>query len=350
MQARRAIGVSLMVCLALSVLAHLGVIGGGLIRLGATPPLREPPVPEPIIGDTITPGEAARIRQGVRTAKLDEAQAKDVVKPDEAKKETPKPKPVAAIAPPPPEPPPPPKEEPKPPEPVKVAEPPPKPAEASDKQALEEKLAEVAEQQALEDKRRAEAAAAQAKVDAAAKAKALAEIRAKAVAKAKADAKEKADKLAKENSKADREKLAALLDKSPNPKEAPAAAPQPTAPTKAKGPVKGAADGRDAANAANEASLLLGMIVGKVKTCWNIQAGGEGASQLVPVIRFELNRDGSVRGAPRVMNPQASPQFQAAADAAMRAVIGCQNYALPVDKYDKWKLVTLEFDPSEMFR
>jgi colicin import membrane protein len=95
--------------------------------------------------------------------------------------------------------------------------------------------------------------------------------------------------------------------------------------------------------------MLLGMIVGKVKTCWNIQAGMEGASSLVPIIQFELNRDGSVRGAPRVANPQNSPQFQAAADAAIRAILECQNYNLPPDKYETWEIVKLKFDPSQMF-
>ena len=51
----------------------------------------------------------------------------------------------------------------------------------------------------------------------------------------------------------------------------------------------------DTVNSATEASRLLGMIVSKVKTCWNIQAGMEGASELVPVVEFELNRDGTVR-------------------------------------------------------
>ena len=50
------------------------------------------------------------------------------------------------------------------------------------------------------------------------------------------------------------------------------------------------------------------------------------------------------------MNPQGSAQFQLAADAAKRAVLLCQNYELPPDKYDMWRRVTLDFDPREMFR
>ena len=67
-------------------------------------------------------------------------------------------------------------------------------------------------------------------------------------------------------------------------------------------------------------------------------------------MQFELNQDGSIRGEPRITNPQGSAQFQLAADAAKSAILKCQPYPLPQDKYQIWKKVTLEFDPSEMFR
>lgn len=351
---------------AISVVLHSALLLWALVSIAATREFK-PTEAEPIIAEMITQSDLNKLRQGARNAKLDDAQAKDLQKTDQPKKEAPKPKPVATPPPAAEPPPPPPEEAPKPPEPKAAEPPPPKAPEPPkiepDKAALDQKLDELAMLQAAEEKRKADAAAkaaadaqakadAKAKADADAKTKADAKARAdkaKAEAKARADAKAKAEALAKEKAKSTADRVAALLDKTPDPKEAPAAAPQPAAPTKAKGPVKGAAEGRDSQNAGNEASMLLGMIVSKVKTCWNIQAGGEGVSQLVPVIRFELNRDGSVRGTPRVMNPQGTPQFQAAADAAMRAVLGCQNYELPADKYDKWKLVTLEFDPSQMF-
>lgn len=349
--------------LAISVILHACLMGWALFSIGSRREL-ELPKPEPIVTEIITPSDLAKLRQGSRDAKLDEAVAKESPSKDTPKKEAPKPKPVAAPPPPAPEPPPPPAEEPKPPEPVKAAEPPPppepKPAEQPDKAALDQKLEELALQQAVEEQKKVEQAAkakaaaeAKAKAEAEAKAKAIAKAKAekaKAEAKAKADAKAKAEQLAKEKSQLDTTRLSALIDKTPDPKQAAAAAPTPAAPTKAKGPIKGAPEGRDSINAANEASMLLGMIVSKVKTCWNIQAGMEGAAQLVPVIEFELNRDGSVRGQPRVSNPQGSEQFRAAADAAMRAVVECQNYNLPQEKYDMWAVVKLRFDPSQMFR
>ena len=343
---------------AISVVLHSALLAWALVSF-AEPREFKVPEPEPVSADVITESDLVKIRQGSRTATLDNAMQKDVSKPDEAQKDTPKPKPVVASAPPPP---PPQETEVKPPEPAPPAEPPPPaaaPKDAPDQLAMLEKLDEAARQEALEKQRVAEAAAkakakaeadakAQADAKAKAKARAVTDARAKAKAKAIADAKAKAIADAKEKARSESARLSALIDKAPDPKQAAAAAPAPAAPTTARGPVKGSAEGRDATNAGKQG--LLGKIVDKVKTCWNIQAGGSEASSQVPVIRFELNRDGSIRGEPRVMNYQSSPQFQLAADAAKRALIECQKYELPADKYDQWKLVTLEFDPREMFQ
>ena len=42
--------------------------------------------------------------------------------------------------------------------------------------------------------------------------------------------------------------------------------------------------------------------------------------------------------------------LQEGADSAVRAIMQCQNYDLPQDKYEAWEIVTLKFDPSQMFR
>lgn len=229
-------------------------------------------------------------------------------------------------------------------------------------------MVQAAEEQKKADAAAKAAAAAQAKAVADAKAKAEADAKAKAEAdakrkaeekrladeKRKLDAKRKADELARAeaNSKSTADRVSALLDKTPDAKQAPAATQPSLTPTKDKGPVKGAREGRDQINAANEGSLLLAAIVGRIrdKGCWNIQAGGELAASQIPKIQFELNQDGTVRGEPRVMNAQGSPQFQLAADAAKSAVLRCAPYPLPADKFQLWRKVTLDFDPREMFQ
>lgn len=345
---------------AISLLLHAALLGWALMSVGEA---RVPKLPEPetIVADVISQTQLDQLRQGSETAKLEEAKANDSKQQKEPLKETkkptppPPPVPAAELTPPPPE-------EIKAPTPEKPAEPPPPaPKEAPDQLAMLEKLDEVALQQA-EEKKRQEAAA---RAKAAEEAKKAEELK-KAQEKKKADEKKKRDvaeakkkkdeadkkarELAAKNAKSTSDRISALLDKTPNPKEAAAAAPAtPTQVAKA-GPVKGANDGRDAANAAREGAVLLGMIVSKLKGCWNIQAGGSEAASQVPKVRFELNRDGTLRGEPRIMNAQPSPQFQLAADAAKRAVIDCQKYDLPADKYDLWKTVTLDFDPREMFQ
>jgi colicin import membrane protein len=82
--------------LTLSILLHAALLGYALLSIGLTAP-REPKEPvEAIIADVITESDLNRMRKGVREAKLDAAQPKDVKDPDQAKKEPPKPRPAGA--------------------------------------------------------------------------------------------------------------------------------------------------------------------------------------------------------------------------------------------------------------
>ena len=140
--------------LIISLCLHAAVLGWAVLNIQTLAPLHVAE-PEPIAIDLVTPGEVTKLRLGSRTAKQLQAQAKENPRPDVAKKEAPKPTPVAAAPPPPaPEPAAPAKEEPKPeppkPEPPKP-EPPPKaeapkaepPKAEPPKDALAEKLAAV---------------------------------------------------------------------------------------------------------------------------------------------------------------------------------------------------------------
>ena len=374
--------------LVVSLVMHVTLLGVALLAVAATPP-HDPKLPttEAIIADVISESDLNRMRKGVREAKLDEAAPKEVKKPDEAIKDTPKPTPVTAQPPPPTAAEPPPVEVAKaePPPPAAKAAPPPEPKPDPDKAALDQKLEELALQQAKEEeKKQAEAKAksdadakakaeadAKAKAEADAKAKADAEAKAKAdrLAKEKADklAKEKADKLAKEKAakiakeKADKlakdkakqldtNKLSALLDKTPDPKQAAAANDAPTKATNAKGPVRGDAQGRDATISANEASFLAGLMRQQVSKCWNINAGLDGIQAMVVRIEVKLSASGDIAGEPKIVNSNPSPVFRDAADSAKRALIQCAPYQLPPDKYaGGWEHMILTFDPARMF-
>jgi outer membrane biosynthesis protein TonB len=103
--------------------------------------------------------------------------------------------------------------------------------------------------------------------------------------------------------------------------------------------------GSDNAITADEVEWLRNQI----QRCWSPPTGLAEAPNLVVKLRIGFNIDGSVNGYPQVVNSSASPLFQVAAEAAIRAVLGCQNYTMPPEKYESWRDVILNFDPRHMF-
>jgi hypothetical protein len=51
-----------------------------------------------------------------------------------------------------------------------------------------------------------------------------------------------------------------------------------------------------------------------------------------------------------VVSPRRDPFFRAAADSALRAILRCQPFDLPVEHYDDWQTVTVDFDPRYMLQ
>ena len=360
-----------------SVLLHAAVLGWALISIQAQPELRVSE-PEPIAVDLVTQGDLTKLKKGVRTAKQLEAEAKPDVKADVAKKEAPKPTPVAAAPPPPapkeeasnPEQPPEKPPEPKPPErraePEKVASapppaaspPPPVPAPEEQKQLedllkqeernveqqrLEEEARKAQEQKRIEEERRQEEERKQAELK-----------KREAERKREAEKKRKEAELKKKREEAkkrefDASKIAALLNKTPD-KGAPVASPEPPEqPTTNKGPVLGAPEGRDRQLSASELAVLRQIISACVKEKWNVLAGGQSAQGAIVKLRMRFNPDGTLAAAPVIMNPQSTPYFLAISDSAVRAVQACEPYPLPPNSYEFWKDIVMNFDPRDMF-
>ncbi|ENS12977.1 hypothetical protein [Brucella abortus] len=89
---------------------------------------------------------------------------------------------------------------------------------------------------------------------------------------------------------------------------------------------------------------------GAISKCWNVPAGVADAPGLVVTVKMKLAEDGSIQGTPEVTSGGgAYGVARAAAESARRAVMRCAPYNLPVDKYDSWSEVIVNFDPSEMF-
>ncbi|PLX35846.1 MAG: cell envelope biogenesis protein TolA [Hyphomicrobiales bacterium] len=87
----------------------------------------------------------------------------------------------------------------------------------------------------------------------------------------------------------------------------------------------------------------------QISRCWNPPIGATSAEGLKVQLKVFLNRDGSVANPPKVLNSGSDPFFRAAADSARRAVLRCQPYQMPVEKFDAWNEINITFDPRELF-
>jgi outer membrane biosynthesis protein TonB len=108
--------------------------------------------------------------------------------------------------------------------------------------------------------------------------------------------------------------------------------------------------GVPAANAPALSQNEIDALRAQLMTCWNPPVGVADAKDLIVIVRFALNRDGSVSGEPTVVNRDANALFQVAAESATRAVRRCQPFRLPAAKYEAWRDVEVKFDPNDMFR
>ena len=352
--------------LIVSILLHAAVLGWAFITIHTQRELRVAE-PEAIITGLVSETDLTKLKQGARTAKQLEAMAKDVPKPDVAKKDAARPKIVTA----PPPPPPAPQADPIAEKLASAERVPPPPAAADEQKQLDAMLKEQAlkeEQRRAEDQKHAE------------EQKRAEEERRQVEQKKKADEekrqKEAADRKRREDEKKKRaaeikrkqeaeekrrqeeakkkfdpdsiEKQLALLDRDPRKKNAAAATPQPENETKQKGPTLGAAEGRDKQISASEAAMLRARISSRLKVCWRLPSGGGGTDTPAVTLRWRMNPDGSVDGEPQVEQPRGDALFRIAAEAAVRAVRECSPFDLPADKYAAWRVITWEFDPSQM--
>jgi hypothetical protein len=89
----------------------------------------------------------------------------------------------------------------------------------------------------------------------------------------------------------------------------------------------------------------LRALVAQAKRCWSLPEGWSDPGQVSVTVGFVLDRDGAVRGPPKVIEFSASELGKAAADSAVRAVLECGPFELPKDKYEQWREVQLRFTP-----
>jgi colicin import membrane protein len=88
----------------------------------------------------------------------------------------------------------------------------------------------------------------------------------------------------------------------------------------------------------------------RLASLWNVQPGIEHPEELYVTVRIRLTPDRRLAGPPQVISTGSSPRYQAAAEAAVRAVLQGQPYTMLRDEtYDQWKYMDIDFDPKQMF-
>lgn len=91
-----------------------------------------------------------------------------------------------------------------------------------------------------------------------------------------------------------------------------------------------------------------------LRRCWRMPSDLPEPDRLIVTVEFELNRNGTLNGQPRVTNPRNytfDPYMRAAAEAALRAVRQCDPFPFPDDPvlgehYELWREPRIVFDPS----
>ena len=106
----------------------------------------------------------------------------------------------------------------------------------------------------------------------------------------------------------------------------------------------------------SEHDFIISSIIKQIEPCWNIPAGAKDAQTLSVTARIYIDIDGtmSFKGIDNEDYYMSDPYRQVAADAVKRAVLDprcnpLKEIPLP-DRYQTWKKLKLEFDPSRMIR
>ena len=305
-----------------SVALHVLVIGWGLVSFSArsleAPPLESMPV------DIISADQLSKITAGIKTGEKDKPKplvekiadanpVEDAVGKITEKKEI-----VTASA---PEPPPMPVEKP-----VEKKPDPPKP---------------VAENKPKDEPTPIEKKPDPPKVDPIAEALKSEDTRKKPVPKPEAKATPPQPPKPKQERTFDQSKIAALLDKR-----------DPTRQAVTGSALNSSASlGTTRGTAATLSQSELDAMRARLTQLWNVQAGTEQPEELIVDIRVRLTPDRRLAAPPEVVSHGSSPRYQAAADAAKRAVLQGQPYdMLRSETYEQWKDMIVTFDPRQMFR
>lgn len=91
-------------------------------------------------------------------------------------------------------------------------------------------------------------------------------------------------------------------------------------------------------------------LVFAIQQCWNVPVGLENDSSNIITMSVKLTREGKLAEPPRKIAPLSGSAagILQAYEAARRALIRCQPYDLPIEKYETWKEIEIVFNPQQM--
>ncbi|NQV44423.1 MAG: energy transducer TonB [Rhodospirillales bacterium] len=93
-------------------------------------------------------------------------------------------------------------------------------------------------------------------------------------------------------------------------------------------------------------------VAAQLRRCWIVPAGAKNAEELVISIHVDMNPDATVRNSSIANMERAMTDsfYRAAAESALRATKNprCQPLPLPLDQYEQWRTMTLNFNPQDM--
>jgi colicin import membrane protein len=109
----------------------------------------------------------------------------------------------------------------------------------------------------------------------------------------------------------------------------------------------GGREGGDTLITARELAALVSAITAQLKRCWKEGDRRNEAARVT--LRWRLNPDGSLDGEPQVAWRKLGLDFEIAAD-AIRAVKQCQPFKLDQGKYQAWRTIVWDFFDADQLR
>lgn len=142
--------------------------------------------------------------------------------------------------------------------------------------------------------------------------------------------------------------VAAVAPTKPAPPPVAAPAPAPEAPTPEPPRRDASLDAVKPMSAALRAAFDSWLMTTYAK-CWKAPKGLPEGDPYLPKVRVAFKEGGELASAPKLVNPPSDPAWKPHAEAALKAVKGCDPLHVPdkyAEYYPSWKSRTVYFDPT----